>query len=122
MTLLDDDGGLSARFEQCLQEIFAKYCTPKPLSADQVAMDAYLTADALDSWAKDTNGKPFSQETKEEILEFMDVTSEGNLTFKGFLQIYQLQAENDPEETYSDLAKHGYDRNLTSFQSSTPSQ
>lgn len=82
--------------------------------------DAYFTKEALDEWARDTNGAPFSQETKEELQEFMDVTEDGCLTcvafsfelelgeftfrsFKGFLQIYQLQTENDEEETWRDL-------------------
>ena len=54
-------------------------------------------------------------------MEFMDVTDTGCLTlvtlvlrihrrlliigyrFKGFLQVYQLQTENDEEETWRDL-------------------
>jgi hypothetical protein len=80
--------------------------------------------EGLDEWAKDTNGAPFSQETKDELIEFLDVTDDGCLTcvcfftvdplgvlilcvgddrFKGFLQIYQLQTENDEEETWRDL-------------------
>lgn len=77
----------------------------------------------LDAWARDTNGAPFSDETKAELIEFLDVTADGGLTwvighycevlwvlilnrlcrFKGFLQIYQLQTENDEEETWKDL-------------------
>jgi len=45
-------------------------------------------------------------------MEFLDVTDTGCLTFKGFLQVYQLQTENDEEETWRDLSKHGFDRNL----------
>ena len=86
--------------------------------------NAYLSMEGLDEWAKDTNGAPFSQETKDELIEFLDVTDDGCLTcvrllavgfsaglilcvggdrFKGFLQIYQLQTENDEEETWRDL-------------------
>ncbi|KAF5391266.1 hypothetical protein D9757_001984 [Collybiopsis confluens] len=113
--LLDEEGGISDAFKNCLALIFAKYCSPKPAdpSSSQLPHYAYLGPAGLDAWALDTNGQPFSEDTKEEILQFMDVTDEGNLTFKGFLQIYQLQTENDPEETWSDLAKHGFDRSLT---------
>ncbi|KAJ4488068.1 hypothetical protein J3R30DRAFT_3695721 [Lentinula aciculospora] len=114
VSLLDDDGAISEPFEKCLKQIFAKYCTPtlaSPLSGD-LPSDAYLDSTGLDAWASDTNGEPFSEDTKEEILEFMDVTAEGNLTFKGFLQVYQLQTENEEEESWSDLSKHGYDRSL----------
>jgi len=62
-----------------------------------------MTAQGLDAWATDTNGSPFSDDTKEEMLEFLDVTDSGDLTFKGFLQIYQLQTENEEDETWNDL-------------------
>jgi hypothetical protein len=32
----------------------------------------------------------FSQETKDELVEFMDVNDAGELTFKGFMQVYQV--------------------------------
>ncbi|KAF8509271.1 hypothetical protein JB92DRAFT_2730499, partial [Gautieria morchelliformis] len=68
---------------------------------------ARLTEAGLDRWAQDTNGAPFTQETKDELHEYFDVTNKGHLTFKGFLQLYALQTENDEEETWQDLSKHG---------------
>lgn len=41
---------------------------------------AYLSEEGLDAWARDTNGAPFDEDTKEELLEFMDVTDDGGLT------------------------------------------
>ncbi|KAA1474925.1 hypothetical protein DENSPDRAFT_782634 [Dentipellis sp. KUC8613] len=119
--LLDVDGAISRQLETCLKHIFAKYCTPKPSSSNagekHLALlyppaGAYLDQAGLDSWARDTNGAPFSEETKEELQEFLDVTDDGGLTFKGFMQIYQLQTENDEEETWRDLSSHGFDRKL----------
>jgi len=118
--LLDVDGSISVQLEHCLKHIFAKYCTPPPpppiLGKRGVFLTppegSYLTQQGLDTWSRDTNGAPFSQETKEELIQFLDVTDEGWLTFKGFLQIYQLQTENDEEETWRDLSNHGFDRTL----------
>ncbi|KII89217.1 hypothetical protein PLICRDRAFT_124369 [Plicaturopsis crispa FD-325 SS-3] len=126
--LLDDDGGISLKLEACLAHIFSKYCVPSAPpthpttpteSRDALSKSllsppasAYLTPEGLDAWARDTNGAPFSAETKEELVEFLDVTDDGGLTFKGFLQIYQLQTENDEEETWRDLSNHGFDRSL----------
>ncbi|KAI0831432.1 hypothetical protein BC628DRAFT_1415933 [Trametes gibbosa] len=117
--LLDDDGAVSVQLESCLKHVFAKYCTPRPGAAAQKRGElleppegAFLSAEGLDAWARDTNGAPFDEATKEEILEFMDVTEDGGLTFKGFMQVYQLQTENDEEETWRDLAAHGFDRTL----------
>jgi len=98
-----------------LKQIFAKYCTPKPQEADQLSIppNAFLSPEQLDKWAIDTNGSPLPAEQKEHIREFMDVNEDGNLTLKGFIQIYQLQTENDENETWKDLGKHGFTRNLS---------
>ncbi|KAF6765123.1 hypothetical protein DFP72DRAFT_986157 [Ephemerocybe angulata] len=92
--LLDNEGGVTAELEACLKHIFAKYCTP--------------------SGKRELSSSTSSnRRTKDELIEFLDVTDEGCLTcFKGFLQIYQLQTENDEEETWRDLSSHGFDRSL----------
>ncbi|KAI0079962.1 hypothetical protein K474DRAFT_1590899 [Panus rudis PR-1116 ss-1] len=120
--LLDDDGAISEQFESCLKHIFSKYCTPPPPPPPPTPVEgvagllvppegAYLSPEGLDKWATDTNGAPLNEDAKEE-LNFLDVTDEGYLTFEGFLQLYQLQTENDEEETWKDLSTHGFDRSL----------
>jgi hypothetical protein len=42
----------------------------------------------------------------------LDLNSKGYLTLKGFLQMYNLQTSSEPEETWKDLQKHGYDTQL----------
>ncbi|KZT44065.1 hypothetical protein SISSUDRAFT_977287, partial [Sistotremastrum suecicum HHB10207 ss-3] len=71
-----------------------------------------LSDEDLDTWAIDTNGEKLSQDQKDEMKDYMDLDDAGNLTFRGFLQIYQLQTENDEAETWRDLASHGFDREL----------
>ncbi|KIO20391.1 hypothetical protein M407DRAFT_245828 [Tulasnella calospora MUT 4182] len=116
--LLDSDGGLSERFEACLAHIFAKYIEP-PFIADRAEgglmkppKDAYLTDSGLDRYATETNGQPFTTETKDELKEMIDCDDQGRLTLEGFFQIYQLQTENDEEETWKDLSTHGFGRDL----------
>ncbi|KAI0065443.1 hypothetical protein BV25DRAFT_1913496 [Artomyces pyxidatus] len=118
--LLDEEGEIAEQLEACLKHIFAKYCTPalseedskkSKTSPGQPPENAFLDSDGLDSWARDTNGAPLSDTEKEDLL-LLDVTDDGGLTFQGFLQIYQLQTENDEEETWRDLARHGFDRSL----------
>ncbi|KIY50936.1 hypothetical protein FISHEDRAFT_37857, partial [Fistulina hepatica ATCC 64428] len=89
--------------------IFDKYCIP---ASPERGVPAHLSPQGLDAWARDTNGAPFTQEQKSELVEFLDVTDDGCLTFEGFLQIYQLQTTNDEEETWRDLSSHGFDRTL----------
>jgi hypothetical protein len=82
------------KLEACLKHIFAKYCSPPhpqahaPRTADgsgrtvllTPASNAFLSPEGLDAWAQDTNGAPFSQETKDELVEFLDVTDDSGLT------------------------------------------
>ncbi|KAF8321681.1 hypothetical protein DL93DRAFT_2072499 [Clavulina sp. PMI_390] len=124
--LLDDEGAITTKFERALGHIFAKYASPKPtqLSATNSSSTpsppddlltppegSVLDSQGLDRFAEATNGQIFSEEAKEEI-QYLDSTPEGFLTFKGFLELYQLQTENDEEETWKDLSTHGFDRNL----------
>lgn len=111
--LLDGEGGISdqvrrlpalprfsrsyllfSKLEVCLKHIFGKYCIPPapvPLHGDNRVLlvppeGAYLSQEGLDAWARDTNGAPFSQETKEELVEFLDVTDDGELTYVSLLR------------------------------------
>ncbi|EUC66159.1 EF-hand 1, calcium-binding site protein, putative [Rhizoctonia solani AG-3 Rhs1AP] len=116
--LLDGEGAVSQKFVTALAQIFSKYCTPRPPMSTSLPRlvslveRAYMEEAGLDAWARDTNGAPFPDETKEEMKDTLDVTDQGYLTFDGFIQIYQLQTENDEEETWRDLSAHGFDRNL----------
>ncbi|KAF9094333.1 hypothetical protein BGX23_002258 [Mortierella sp. AD031] len=71
-----------------------------------------LSNDELDAFAKDTNGAVFDEDSRNEITEFLDLDDKGQLTLKGFLQMYNLQTTSEPEETWKDLQKHGYDTTL----------
>ncbi|KZT60416.1 hypothetical protein CALCODRAFT_480711 [Calocera cornea HHB12733] len=128
--LLDNDGDLTPELETCLAYIFSKYCSPAPTSTplvwlrvsgpdrprppslDWIPKNAFMSDKALDQWATDTNGSPMSNDMKEEIKDSIDTNDDGYLTFAGLLQIYQLQTSMDEEETWRDLASHGFDRNL----------
>ena len=75
------------QLERCLKHIFAKYCDP-PVEHDSDTNvllspppNAYLTEKALEKWALDTNGEPFSQEMKEQVMDFFDLNDDGNLTY-----------------------------------------
>jgi len=116
--LLDADGYLSEKLEACLRHIFSKYLEP-PFAAYPSGNgllvpepNASMTPAGLDRYATETNGKPFSKETKDELKELLDVNEKGQLTLEGFLQVYALQTENDEEETWRDLSTHGFDRHL----------
>ncbi|KAI9226388.1 MAG: hypothetical protein DHS80DRAFT_18774 [Piptocephalis tieghemiana] len=114
--LLADDGDLTPRFEAALRAIFKQH------DRDE---DGALCPAELDAFATQTNGKPFDEETLAELRENFDLNDQGWLTLKGFLQLYFLQTEGEPEETWKDLRAHGYGEDLepvTSSPSSSPSE
>ncbi len=81
-----------------LQEIFERF--DKNLSN-------CLEVEELNEFASACNGKPFSREEKDEIKEYFDCLA-GNLTFKGFCEMYHLQSISEPEITVKDFIKMGY--------------
>ncbi|GAA6013130.1 hypothetical protein JCM11491_005190 [Sporobolomyces phaffii] len=105
--LLDAEGAISDQLYEVLKEVFARYA--KPPAKPKGDEDAKVCArSALNAFARDTNGQEMTDETYNEIVEYLDVTDDGELTIKGFVQLYQLQTENDASETEKDLRAWGY--------------
>ncbi|EST09866.1 EF-hand domain pair [Kalmanozyma brasiliensis GHG001] len=124
--LLDEEGDLTPKFEAALIRIFARFSSsykeahpdvqasgsgssasiPRPEATD------VLTEADLDAFSTATNGAALPQESKDEIREFLDIDKDGNLTLRGFIEMYHLQSDNDPEETWKDLSKLGFSSSL----------
>ncbi|CED84806.1 hypothetical protein [Phaffia rhodozyma] len=130
--LFDEDGALREPLYLALCHIFSKYLTPLPPTNPTAQGSLHpppppsssLSSTALDLFAKDTNGAPFEKSTKDEIFTFFDTVKinggkEEGLTMKGFEEMMTLQTENDEEETWRDLAAHGFDRSLNLVPSKT---
>ncbi|KAJ3308260.1 hypothetical protein HDV04_001506 [Boothiomyces sp. JEL0838] len=90
MDLLLDD-----QERKALIEIFLNYDKDK---------DGVLNALELDTFVIETSGHTFSETEKQELLYFDN--KDGNLTLKGFVEMYQLQTLSDPDETIKDLKTH----------------
>ncbi|GAA5983423.1 hypothetical protein JCM5350_007645 [Sporobolomyces pararoseus] len=106
--LLDSEGAISDQLYEVLEEVFARY-SKAPVKAKGENDEKVCGRSGLNAFAMDTNGQEMSDETYNEIVEYLDVTQEGELTIKGFVQLYQLQTENDALETEKDLRAWGYD-------------
>jgi len=101
---------LPVQLYEVLEEVFVRYAKPptKPKGEND---EKVCGRSGLNAFAKDTNGEgelesiqwistdglkkfditEMTDETYNEIVEYLDVTEEGELTFKGFIQLYQLQ-------------------------------
>lgn len=114
------------QFESALVRIFARFSTSYQKRHPEVrtdgsepsttlprpdATDVWTEAD-LDAFSTVTNGAALPQESKKEIKEFLDTDQDANLTLRGFIEMYHLQSDNEPEETWKDLEKLGFDDTL----------
>ncbi|GAA5847887.1 hypothetical protein JCM3766R1_003172 [Sporobolomyces carnicolor] len=106
--LLDSEGAISDQLYDALTEVFARYSKP-PVKPKGDKDGKVCGRSGLNAFALDTNGQDMTDETYNEIVEYLDVTEDGELTMKGFVQLYQLQTENDASETEKDLRAWGYD-------------
>lgn len=131
-TYLTDRSEMSAispssfQFEAALIRIFARFSSsykkyhpdvqasgskPSASIPRPDAADIWTEAD-LDAFSTITNGAALPQESKDEIREFLDTDEENNLTLRGFIEMYHLQSDNDPEETWKDMGKLGFNNSL----------
>ncbi|GAA6029316.1 hypothetical protein JCM8097_003617 [Rhodosporidiobolus ruineniae] len=115
--LMDEEGELSDAFYSVLRTVFRKYAKGaggEGLSEkDRIALgygdEAVMDRAALDKFTLATNGQELSQDSYQEIVDYLDTTDKQELTFKGFTQLYSLQTQNDGDETIHDLEAWGYD-------------
>ncbi|KAJ9075911.1 hypothetical protein DSO57_1031181 [Entomophthora muscae] len=99
-----DDGELKEEVVTILEEAFSRFDADKDEALNQKELDAFATA---------LNGVPFDEDSLKQIKEVFDVTEEGHLTKRGFIEMYELQSGSEPEETIKDLTTLGFD--LTKF-------
>lgn len=108
--LLDDDGGASRKFKQCLVAIFGRF----DADGDKLLSEGELRAF---SRAANADDREFTDDELAEIQEFFDWKETGpngcgGLTLRGWLQMYETQTGGAEEETWSDLHNLGYNDQL----------
>jgi len=97
------EGEITAEFQNVLTQIFNRFDKDK---------DGALSQHELDTFHRVVNGTPISPSTVKFLLDHFDVNHKG-LTLTGFIGFYVSQTVGDAEETWKDLTKLGYDRQLT---------
>ncbi|BGO89354.1 hypothetical protein NBRC10512_001761 [Rhodotorula toruloides] len=114
--LLTEEGELSDKLYDILHEVFLQFAKlPETESAAKLKDEkekvklATLGREEINAFSRATNGKDLPDEQWTEIVEYLDVNDAGELTFKGFTELYSLQTENDEAETVKDLKAWGYD-------------
>ncbi|RLN59911.1 hypothetical protein BBJ29_001895 [Phytophthora kernoviae] len=103
--LIGKDGNLTRDFEAVLTRLFISFL--------EEPTDKSLTLDKLKEFSKICNdGKPFSDEEIKEIQTYFQCDENKGLTLKGFKDMYHTQSSAEPMETWRDMKKLGFDKEL----------
>ncbi|KYQ92736.1 hypothetical protein DLAC_11666 [Tieghemostelium lacteum] len=96
--------------EKVLKEIFALY---------DLDGDGCLSDKELDAFATGCNGQPFDKNSIRDLKDNFDINDKEYLTVRGFMEMYYMQSVSDPQETWKDIEKHGYNRKFEKVSSTT---
>lgn len=99
----EDEAWFTEGAEKAFKEVFARF--------DADADGAWREAE-LQAFAVAVNGTEFTEGEITDLRAAVDHTDDGRLTERGFLEFYTLHCQAQPVETWSDLAKLGYDRSF----------
>ncbi|TDH72768.1 uncharacterized protein CCR75_005463 [Bremia lactucae] len=103
--LLGNDGNLTRDFEAVLTRLYISFLE-KPT-------DKSLTLEKLRDFSKIcNNGKQFSDAEILEIQTYFQCDEKKGLTLKGFKDMYHTQSSAEPLETWRDMKKLGFDKEL----------
>eukprot|EP00026_Physarum_polycephalum_P008710 Phypoly_transcript_08808.p1 GENE.Phypoly_transcript_08808~~Phypoly_transcript_08808.p1 ORF type:complete len:253 (+),score=63.94 Phypoly_transcript_08808:603-1361(+) len=94
---------LSLRFVEILEEVFSFFDKNN---------DGALNPTELDAFTRVVNGQPINKQTIRYMRENLDWAKNKGLTKEGFFQLYVSQTIGDSNETWEDLDKLGYSRDL----------
>ena len=84
----------------------------EPSQRFDVDQDGALAPKELEAYCVACNGAPLPQDELDEIANAFSLDARGNLTLRGFMEMYSLQTEARPMDTWSDLRKLGYGLDL----------
>ncbi|CAH0473349.1 unnamed protein product [Peronospora belbahrii] len=103
--LIGKDGNLTRDFETVLTRLFISYL--------ENPTDKSLTLHKLREFSKIcNNGKPFKDGEIEDIQKYFQCDEKKGLTLKGFKDMYHTQSSAEPMETWRDLKKLGFHKEL----------
>lgn len=108
---LMDGKVLAPAVKTVLRQIFAKFDADK---------DGFWSSKELDTFIFATNGAHPTPQVLKQMIKNYPSTPNGLLKVEGLFEFFRRQTLDDPEETRSDLAKHGYDRRLRKIDDVAP--
>ena len=102
--LVEKNGALTVPFRMVLGEVFRRF---------DVDGDGALNESELESFAVSSGtGEKIDGDERKQLGVLFEVDKAGNITKKGFEQMYLMQVSHQPEDVWRDLEKLGYDKSL----------
>ena len=102
--LVEKNGALNPTFAAVLGEIFRRFDKDR---------DGAFSDDELETFARASGtGNGIDAEERKQLRNFFNCNSKGHLTLKGFEEMYLMQSNHDPKDTWKDLETLGYKKPL----------
>lgn len=101
--LVEKNGALSEKFRLVLGEVFRRF--------DKDGDGALCRAE-LEEFAKESGTGQIEAEDIKQLKTYFDTDTAGNLTRKGFEQMYLMQSNHQAVDTWKDLERLGYTKEL----------
>ena len=102
--LVEKNGALTHGFRMVLGEVFRQF----DVDGDGALNEAELECFAVSSGT----GEKIDGDERKQLGVLFDVDKSGNITKKGFEQMYLMQTSHQPEDVWRDLQKLGYSKSL----------
>jgi hypothetical protein len=104
--LVEKNGELCPKFKVVLREVFQRF---------DVDRDEALSLKELEAFAAVTSSGDINRDELRQLGNYFDVNAKGDLTLKGFEQMYLMQTNHQPADTWRDLKLLGYPESLEPF-------
>ena len=102
--LLEKNGDLTKQMKLVLGEIFTRFDADGDDALSQAELEAFAVASKT--------GEGINEDEIKQLGTFFDTDPKGNLTRKGFEQMYLMQSNSQPDDTWRDLKALGYSKAL----------
>ena len=101
--LVEKNGSATRPFQAVLAEIFRRFDKDR---------DGVWNMAELDAFARASQTGNITKEDRTQLGTMFDVDAKGDLTPKGFEQMYLMQTAHDPMDVWKDLERLGYSKSL----------
>lgn len=102
--LVEKNGSLTEPFRKVLGEVFRRFDVDKDGSLSPAELEAFAVASGT--------GSKIDEDERKQLGVLFDADKSGNITKKGFEQMYMMQVGHNADDVWRDVEKLGYTKSL----------